>query len=261
MSNEKLIGIMGGVGPYAGLDLVRKIFDQTKAITDQEHLPVALLSLPDQIPDRTAFLLGQTNTNPADAICDVLMKLEQLGATVAGIPCNTAHCAPIFEAVREQLEQAHCTIRLLHMIEEVALFIAQTYPSLNNFGVLSTTGTYRTRLYPSILGQHGYNVVEPNDATQLRTHATIYHPDYGIKAQSNPVSQIAQQELIEVVKELKKNGAEAIIAGCTEIALAIPSATIADLPVIDPTLVLARALIREFRPDKLRNHNPEQPSL
>ena len=47
MSNPTpLIGIVGGVGPYAGLDLAAKVFAQTRARRDQEHLPLALLSLP-----------------------------------------------------------------------------------------------------------------------------------------------------------------------------------------------------------------------
>ena len=51
MKNQKLIGIVGGVGPYAGLDLCRKIFEQTDAHRDQEHLPIALLSIPQKIKD------------------------------------------------------------------------------------------------------------------------------------------------------------------------------------------------------------------
>ena len=52
-----IIGIVGGVGPYAGLDLTEKIFGQTIASSDQEHLPVALLSLPERIEDRTRYLV------------------------------------------------------------------------------------------------------------------------------------------------------------------------------------------------------------
>ena len=60
MSDKHLIGIVGGVGPYAGLDLAEKIFDQTDARSDQEHLPVALLSILGEIEDRTAFILGNS---------------------------------------------------------------------------------------------------------------------------------------------------------------------------------------------------------
>ena len=55
-SGRRVIGVVGGMGPYAGLDLVRKIFDQTTASTDQEHLDVILLSTPS-VPDRTGSQL------------------------------------------------------------------------------------------------------------------------------------------------------------------------------------------------------------
>ena len=60
MRQDERIGIVGGVGPHAGLDLTRKLFDHTRAEADQEHLPVMLYSFPDRIGERPAFLLGKT---------------------------------------------------------------------------------------------------------------------------------------------------------------------------------------------------------
>ena len=60
MKNTPCIGIVGGLGPYAALDLVRKISDGTKADCDQDHLPVMLYSFPGDIPVRPEFLLGLT---------------------------------------------------------------------------------------------------------------------------------------------------------------------------------------------------------
>ena len=51
----KTIGVVGGVGPYAGLDLAKKIFDNTEAQHDQEHLDVLLVNSPRLINDRTAY--------------------------------------------------------------------------------------------------------------------------------------------------------------------------------------------------------------
>lgn len=51
----KIIGVVGGMGTYAGIDLLRKIADNTGAVKDQEHLPVAMLSLPDKILDRSEY--------------------------------------------------------------------------------------------------------------------------------------------------------------------------------------------------------------
>ena len=60
-----IIGIVGGVGPLAGLDLQAKIVAQTIAGRDQDHLPVVSLSWPGPIPDRTEYLLGRVAENPA----------------------------------------------------------------------------------------------------------------------------------------------------------------------------------------------------
>ena len=39
-----MIGVIGGMGPYAGIDLIKKIFDMTKASSDQEHVPLSTVS-------------------------------------------------------------------------------------------------------------------------------------------------------------------------------------------------------------------------
>ena len=99
------IGIVAGAGPYAGLDLAQKILQQTSAIVDQDYLPTISISTPAEISDRTRFLLGQTSKNPAHAIFRNLSELAELGATVVGIPCNTAHASAIQEVFLEKLEQ------------------------------------------------------------------------------------------------------------------------------------------------------------
>ncbi len=52
------LGVLGGMGPLATVDFMRKVIDATPARRDQEHIPVIVHSVP-QIPDRsTAFLTG-----------------------------------------------------------------------------------------------------------------------------------------------------------------------------------------------------------
>ncbi len=251
-AHPHLIGIAGGVGPYAGLDLAAKVFDQTAARRDQEHLPVALLSLPHTIADRTAYLLGEAAENPAYALAAVIRKLETLGVTVAGIPCNTAHAPRIFDVLLAELARVGSRVRVLHMIRETARFLAETRPGLQRVGVLSTTGTARAAVYPAVLQTLGITALAPADDVQARVQAAIYDEEYGIKAQSSPVTERARAELLLAAGHLASQGAEAIILGCTEIPLAIPEHTLHGVPAVDPTLVLARALIRETYPEKLR---------
>ena len=120
------IGIVGGAGPYAGLDLAQKLLQQTKAKSDQDYLPTLLISTPELIEDRTDFLLGKTTNNPAHAIYSNLRDLEALGATVAGIACNTAHAPEIRNVLLEKLKISESNLKLLDMISETADFLGMT---------------------------------------------------------------------------------------------------------------------------------------
>ncbi len=251
-----VIGIVGGVGPFAGLDLQRKILEQTVAARDQDHLPVIAVSWPARIADRTEFLLGQERVNPAQAIVEQLRLLAGAGATLAAIPCNTAHAPAIFDVVVDRLTGRGADFerppRLLNMIDETAAHLADRFPTLRTVGVLSTTGTWRTRLYPAALEPRGFRVVVPDETLQLETvHPAIYDPTRGIKATGAP-SAWARAGLTRAIAALRDQGAEAIILGCTELPLAFPQRSLDSLPLVDPTLALARALIGAADPERLK---------
>ena len=143
-----MIGVIGGAGPFAGLDLLGKILTQTAADTDQDHLTVVTLSQPSTIADRTAFLLGETAINPAGPLLEQLRQLEEAGAEVAGIPCNTAHAPPIMDLITQGLAASGSRLRLLNMISEVGHMLQHHYPSVKKIGLLSTIGTAYSRVYP-----------------------------------------------------------------------------------------------------------------
>ncbi len=251
MKSEPIIGVVGGMGPYAGLDLVSKIFGETVAATDQEHLPVALLSYGHRIPDRTAYVLGRVPDNPGTAIADVLVALESLGATVAGMPCNSAHMPPIFDALTRRLRAGGHSIRLLHLIGETIRYVRDALPGIRKVGPLSTLGSFRLGLYEKAIRAAGFKPIMPSVAVQTDlVDRAIYDPSFGIKAHSAPVTARATAMVLESMEHLRQRGAEAIILGCTELPLAVevPSGG----TVIDPARALARALIRETYPGKLR---------
>lgn len=242
-----MIGIIGGVGPLAGLDTYKKIIEETQGVRDQEHLPVLLYSLPDRIGDRTAFLLDRTRENPGYALAAIARRLESAGASVAAIPCNTAHAEPIFSVVQQELRDS--PLKLLHIVDETIRYIQTQYPD-TKVAVLSTTGTSRERIYSSRFEQQGVDILEPKE--QGRVHDAIYHPEYGIKAQSVPVTAEAISALESVLDELQDRGAEVVVLGCTELPLALPQKTYKGMHLIDPNRILARALIRQVAPEKLR---------
>ncbi|MDX8378249.1 MAG: amino acid racemase [Mariprofundales bacterium] len=252
--NTPNIGIVGGIGAYAGLDLMRKILDQTIANNDQEHLPVHLLSLPAQITDRTAFLLGESSKNPAFALAGVVRTLHASGASIVGIACNTAHADKIFNVMLANIDIQ--PLRVLHMIEETMQYICNNHPQARRIGVLSTTGTWKSKIYSDALANHDLEEVRIDISLQELVHAAIYDAEYGIKACSNPISDRARKQLEQVIRHMQQAGAQAIILGCSELPLVFTAdkytVQYASTPLIDPSFILARALIAVFDPKKLR---------
>jgi len=248
-----MIGIVGGAGPFAGVDLARKICEETLASRDQDHLSYALLSTPGTIADRTAFLLGEQVDNPGEAIAEVVLALERLGCTVVGLPCHTAHAPAILDAMKAVLARSASAARFVDMVEETARVLRERFAPHTKIGVLSTVGTQRAAIYPNALGAVGLEVVTlPEPRLDELVHRAIYDPTDGIKVTGAPVSARVRTSLLQAIAELRAAGAEAIVLGCTELPLAVPEAEIDDLPIVDPTRILARALIRAVAPDRLR---------
>ena len=252
MAVPDIIGVIGGMGPYAGLDLVRKIFDNTVASRDQDHVPVALLSYPDQIPDRSRFLFGESDESPVPAIIDIAERLVAAGATRIAVPCNTAHADLIFGPLTDRFAD-NAGVRFLSIITEAVNHIRDQYPDVRRVGVLGTLATMRLGLYEREVLAAGLEYLAPEPDIQDRVvNRTIYDPPHGIKAQGNPVSPQAREALLEAVEHLSGRGAEVVVLGCTELPLAIIEREIGGIPIIDPTAALARALLRETYPERMK---------
>lgn len=243
MNYTKTIGLIAGVGPYAGLDLQKKILDLIDVPADQDYPTVIAYSGPASIPDRTRFLMGQTAENPAEGILAQLFVLEQAGVAVAGIPCNTAHAPAIFDQIKLGLLKKGSQLILLNMIECVAEHLRQARPESQRVGLLATIGTYHSQVYHDLLRPAGFEVVVPAEPGQQVVQAAIQHPEYGIKRWGYATERV-RADLLATIDSLKQQGAEAIILGCTELPLALPETAVFDLPLIDPTLILAQALLQ-----------------
>ena len=245
-----MIGIIGGMGPYAGLDLIKKIFDLTDAKTDQDHIPVSMLSIPHQIEDRTKYLLDPTLDNPGIAIGKVVRKLAETGAYVVGMPCNTAHSPLIFNEIKNQIPS---DIIFVNMIEKVVGWIVEKHPTVKKVGILATNGTIQSKVYHNELINNGLEPITFDKIEQKEfIDEAIYDKSIGIKSCSNPVSGEAIVRLEKGMNMLVDLGSEVIILGCTEIPIAIQASTFQNIPLIDATTVLARALILKSNPSSLK---------
>jgi len=246
-----LIGILGGMGPQAGLDLAEKLMRLTRTTRDQDHLPFILFSLPEMVSDRTGFLLGQQPANPAHAIADQFEKMAGTGCTIAVMACNTAHAGPIFDVAMALLKERGTKLRILHMVRETVAYIAGSWPGIRRVGVLGTQGTYGTGLYDQALADAGLETLLPDAETRARVHDAIYSTEFGIKARPGVISEEAGKHVREALRRLLDLGAEAVILGCTELPLAVTERQVDGIPVLDPAMIIAEKLIRETYPEKL----------
>jgi aspartate racemase len=225
MSKEIIIGVLGGLGPDATVDLFKKILRNTSAKTDQEHLRIVIDCNP-KIPDRTRAILSG-GESPSEALKETAKNLERAGAGLIVIPCNTAH--HWIEDVRKAVK-----IQVIDMLDETAQEIVSKYPSIKRVGLLASKGTIRSGLYQKRLERFGIKIILPTDLDQESVMDVIYSVKSGNLA--------VKKKAIEVSSRLIQDGAELIIAGCTEIPLVLEKGDIS-VPFIDPAVILARRAI------------------
>lgn len=259
---EKIIAIGGGVGPMAGVELHKKIIEHTKTDgTDQDHFEVHHLSRSHDIPDRTDYLLDKAERNPAEGMLNTAKAAEEAAKiaskeAVFGVPCNTFHAPKIFNKFLELLKEQGIKMQVVNMIEEVGDYLKETLPNVKKIGLMSTTGTRSVRVYRELLEPMGFEILEVPNEDQEELHNTIYNKEWGIKAKT-PVDDKARANFLNYVKILKDQGADAVILGCTEIPLALPEEEIDGVKLIDPVVILAKALIREANINKLKEIKKE----
>jgi len=243
---NRVIGIVGGMGPQAGIALLNSITAQTAAHCDQEHLPVILMSFPGLIADRTLFLEGQTHINPAFQIARMIRKLETSGADVVGMACNTSHSPRIFDVITDQLAKTGSQVELLNMPFETCRYIRDHHRQASRIGLMTTNGTYRTGIYSHLLHSWGYEVVLPDEVFQDSViHKMIYDPVFGIKSSPMGITKEVACLLEKALAFFRDEKADVVILGCTEFSLTTAASLAPDLHIVDATQVMARALIRE----------------
>lgn len=224
----KIIGVLGGLGPWATLDLFEKILTLTPAAKDQDHLRLIIDNNP-KIPDRSPAILGN-GEDPTPALIETAQNLERAGADFIVIPCNTAHF--FYDAVRRAV-----TIPVLHIMNEVAASAGDAVPGLRKVGVLATAATVQSRLYHDAFERVGVTVIGPDERGQNAVNRAIY----GVKA--GRMGPDVTRELTEVASALVSSGAQAIVLGCTELPFVLHDQDVT-VPLLDSNLILASAAVR-----------------
>ena len=223
MTTRRTIGVLGGMGPAATVDFLGKIVRATPALRDQDHLPVILRQAP-QIPDRASAILSGSDA-PFAPMLAALRGLEEAGADVLAIPCNTAHYW------HGRLARA-CRTPMLHFVQAVERRLPRRG---ERFGLMATRGTIAAGVYPERF-EDGRRILPPSDDLQVLVDEAIA----GVKA-GHPQALVARKAEAAAAMFLGE-GVAAIILACTELPIALASSSLMSVS-IDSTQALAEACV------------------
>jgi aspartate racemase len=227
---EKTIGILGGMGPEATVDCFAKIIKCTPAKKDQDHLRVLIDSNP-KIPDRPAAIIGK-GESPVFAMVQGCRSLQLAGADFIIIPCVAAHF--FLEEVRQQAR-----IPILSIFDAVAETIAREHPQMRTVGILAITATINSGRFQKRLAADDIKSIVPDETHQSRVMAAV--ADIKKTRPARARSQMTS-DLVAAADNLIDNGARGVIAGCTEIPLALKQEHLS-VPYFDVLTILARTAV------------------
>ena len=198
----KKLGVIGGLGPMATAYFYQLVTQMTKARYDQEHIEIFIHSKP-AIPDRTKYILGESDESPVEDIIDVGKKLERMGAEVLAIPCITAHY--FHEDIAKEVQ-----IPVIHLISETVEYLQER--GISKVGIMATDGTVKSGLFQNAFENKQMQCIVPEKEFQKKVMHIIYD---NVKAGVTP-----ELECFEAVsKHLFEQGAQVIILACTELSI------------------------------------------
>lgn len=224
---KKTIGIIGGMGPAATVDLFNLIVENTNATCDQEHIHI-LIDCNPSIPDRTSAIINGTRS-PLDELYLSAERLARAGADFLIIPCNTSHY--YIDQIRDKV-----SVPIIDMIKETALYARDS--GHQKAIILCTDGTRKTGVYTQRFEQQGVKAIYPNEELQSEVNRIIYD---GIKG---GVGNYDVTKFNDMLKELTDRTGAVPVLGCTELPIAQKRYNMQG-NFINPTFVLACSAIRK----------------
>lgn len=226
--SQKTVGIIGGLGPLATVAFMNSLLEHTPTERERDHLHMIVDRNP-KVPDINAAIRG-TGPCAAAALVESAQRLETAGANLIAMVCNAAH-------IYEREVKQSISVPFISMIEEAITAIQADFPQCKQVGLLASNGCLHAELYQDALVRRGMSPLLQSADEQrqlMRALTQIKSGDLGNEVRS---------EILSMINALVQRGAETIVLGCSEIALIGPNAGI-DVPLIDPSIALARATVR-----------------
>lgn len=226
-SHEKIVGILGGMGPEATVDLMQRIIRLTPALDDADHIRCIVDNNP-KVPSRIKAIIEGDGEDPGPSMADMGRRLESWGADFLVIACNTAHY--YYDAVQQAVN-----IPVINLIDLVAGHVSSNYPKLRRIGMLASPAVAMTGLYTQRFSRLGIEDVWPDPDHQAHLFSIIKAVKKG------DTGSTVRDDYKKVGENLMHKGAELALIACTEL-----SALGGNLPLnaLDAAEILATEIVR-----------------
>ena len=218
----------------ATVDLFAKIVESTPAHFDQDHLKIIVYNNP-QIPSRIEAILNGAES-PSHELIRSAQFLEQSGADILVMPCNTAHYW--YPDIQQSIH-----VKLIHMIDHTAEYLLSKRKG-GQVMLLATAATVQAGLYQTAFAARDLSLQLPGSEEQHIVSCAIEQAKAG-KIQENPYLK----GLADLIAVYRQSGVDAFIAGCTEIPLLFDQLP-GDFCRIDPTRLLAQEVVQQALQEK-----------
>jgi len=175
---------------------------------EQEYIDVLLYSMPS-IPDRTAYITGQSSESPLGSLTHAAQILESSGVSCIALPCATSHF------FYSELA-ASVNIPILNMLDETAYYAEEQ--GFKKVCLLATDGTLRGGFFQAAFKKRGIEVITPAEGIQADIMDMIYEIKRG--------EAVSPDALSAIISKARDDGAETVVLGCTELCVIADSAKI-----------------------------------
>jgi len=224
----KTIGLIGGMSWESSMLYYRIINERVKEKKGDLHSAKSLMLSVDfqEIKD----LQYQGNwTEATKVMIESARKLEAGGADVILICANTMH-----KMATEVMNSV--SIPPLHIADATANKIVAD--KIKKVALLGTAFTMEQEFYKGRLTEKfGLEVVVPEEADRKVIHDIIYQ-----ELCLGKINENSKKRYLDIIEHLTRKGAEAVILGCTEIALLISQGD-CNIPVYDTTRLHAESAV------------------
>jgi aspartate racemase len=233
---EKIVGIIGGMGPEATVDLMARVIKATPALDDIDHIRMVVDNNP-KVPSRIKALIEKTGENPLPCLQDMARKLAAWGVDFLAMPCNTAHV--YYSGIQEAVD-----IPLLNMIDLAVETVISENSDIETVGLLASTAVFNLQLYESRFAEKGIRLIFPGPSLQSKVMTAIRKiKTGGYGPEVVGVIQAAADDMIE-------QNSDALLVACTELSIVSPQVKVKK-PCLDAAQILAEAVV-EFAKGRMR---------